>query len=253
MSQTVFAQPQNVLDSTVERIAEAVEALAPSNVCVDISTALPANGWSNSAPYTQDWMNNKVTDECGVKVEFLGQASNTGVMYLEAEKIAGGVRFTAPVKPTVALPVIVHIINAEAESITDISADMVSTSAVSGAANVDEALTSLNSKFTPVQITPTPTNCTIENNACYKIDKLAVINLRIKASSNGIASGATFISSLPNVQSSAVTLALFTVCDIDNPTTLYALRISKTGEVIAQSNSIPANKEFIISIAYVIA
>lgn len=162
MSETVFAQPQNVLDTTVARIADALEDMAPSNVCVDISTSLPANGWSQSSPYVQIWTNNKVTDECAVKVEFPAEATNTGITYLEYEKVAGGVKFTAPSLPSTAIPVIVHIINAKAESITSISADMVSTSAVSGSSNVDEALGALNSKLTKNPEFNTNTNATSE-------------------------------------------------------------------------------------------
>ena len=134
-----------ILDSTGQDIVEALNdlknAVQPTNVCVDISTSLPASGWSSSAPYVQNWMNNKVTDECSIRVEFLSEAVNTGVLYIEPEKIAGGVKFTAPVKPTTAIPVVVHILNAEAESITSISGDMVSTNVVSGASNVNEAFT----------------------------------------------------------------------------------------------------------------
>ena len=148
MSETVFPQPQNVLDSTVARIASAVENMVPSNVCVNISTSLLPADWSSSAPYIQVWTNNKVTDECAVKVEFPAEAASTNVTYLEFEKVAGGVKFTAPVKPATAIPVIVHIINAEAESITDISADLVSTSAVPNASNVEEGLETLNSDVT---------------------------------------------------------------------------------------------------------
>ena len=200
MSETVFAQPQNVLDTTVARIADALEDMVPSNVCVDISTSLPANGWSNSAPYTQDWMNNKVTDECGVKVEFPTEAANTGVTYLEYEKVAGGVKFTAPIKPTVAIPVIVHIINAEAESITSISADMVSTSAVSGAANVDEALSeheqdisTLNSNLDILGRVPNRTSC----------GTLDAVKSAIS----------TAVASMPNNSVGYITLALTAIVD----------------------------------------
>lgn len=139
MASQVFTDPI-ILDSTGQQIAAAIEALAPSNVAVDISTSLSASGWTNSSPYTQTWLNNKVSDECGIKVEFLAGAVNNDVLYLEYEKVPGGVKFTAPKKPSTDIPVVVHIINAKAESITSISGDMVSTDVVSGAGNVDEAL-----------------------------------------------------------------------------------------------------------------
>lgn len=145
-----------ILDSTGQSILTAInnltEAVQPTNVCVDISTSLPASGWSSSAPYIQTWTNNKVTDECAVKVEFPSDATGTGITYLEFEKVAGGVKFTAPSKPSVAIPVIVHIINAEAESVTSISGDMVSTNVVSGASNVDQALTAHSTAITDVRL-----------------------------------------------------------------------------------------------------
>lgn len=224
MSETVFAQPQNVLDTTVARIADALEDMAPSNVCIDISTSLPANGWSQSSPYVQIWTNNKVTDECAVKVEFPVEATNTGITYLEYEKVAGGVKFTAPSLPSTAIPVIVHIINAEAESITSISADMVSTSAVSGSSNVDEALGALNSKFAQLIKVQTVTigSVTFPANGLYNISSfvpstptgyaLLFADLNDISTSSGaltVLSGGRWLASAPNNEFTGVKVNYF--------------------------------------------
>ena len=130
----------------VTALGNLTSAVQPTNIYEDISVSLPANGWTNSAPYTYTWTSSKVTSECGVEVGFEDAAKSTGIMTLTYEKVAGGIQFTAPSKPSVAIPVTVRIINADAESITSLDAEMVSTNAISGASNVQQALGTLNSK-----------------------------------------------------------------------------------------------------------
>ena len=123
------------------RIAEALEGLQPINPCTDIDISISANGWSNESPYTYTYTNNHISTGCVVKVSFLeGSEDSTKPLYLEYEKVTNGVRFVAPIKPTSAIPVRIHIQNADATSTAATSADQVSTNAVSGAANVGQAL-----------------------------------------------------------------------------------------------------------------
>lgn len=136
-----------VLDATGQDMAAAIRELKsviqPTNVCVDLDVSLEVSGWSNSAPYVYNWMNNKVTTECAVKVNYLEGAEDTDDLYIGYEKIVGGIQFESPTKPTAAIPVRIHIVNAEADSITNIDDEMVSSDVISGASNVKQALTSL--------------------------------------------------------------------------------------------------------------
>lgn len=140
-----------MLDETGQAIVTALgnigNAVQPTNVCVDLPVSIPANGWTNSAPYTYTYTHSKITAECGVTVEFESGASNTDCLAMDYEKVAGGVMFTVKTKPSSAVPVIIHVLNAEAEGITSVSADMVSTSAISGSSNVEQALGALNSNM----------------------------------------------------------------------------------------------------------
>lgn len=136
-----------MLDETGQDVAAAIRELKsvvqPTNVCVDLDVSLEVSGWSNSAPYVYNWMNNKVTTECAVKVNYLEGAEDTDELYIGYEKIVGGIQFESPTKPTAAIPVRIHIVNAEADSITNIDDEMVSSNVISGASNVKQALTSL--------------------------------------------------------------------------------------------------------------
>ena len=130
-----------LLDSTGQQILTAIqdiaEAVQPTNVYVDIAATLSASEWSSATPSVYTWTNSKVTGECAVEVFFATGASNAPTPYIEYEKGVGSVIFYAPTgKPTVDLPVVIRIINAEAEIASDIDADMVATDAISGASNV---------------------------------------------------------------------------------------------------------------------
>lgn len=121
-----------------------------SNVCVDMDITIATTDWSSSAPYTYDWMNQVISGDCSVEVNYLAGALNYKDVYISYEKITGGIEFTAPVKPTVDIPVRIHIVNTLASDVLDLSGDMVSTSAVSGAVNVDEALSSLKNSISTI-------------------------------------------------------------------------------------------------------
>lgn len=135
---------------THDDVENLIEAIQPTNVYVDLPVSIPTSGWSNSSPYVYTYTNSKITAECGIEVDFLANSENADVMYLEYEKVAGGVQFTAPKKPTVAIPVNIRVINADAEAFESISADMVSTNAVPGAANAEQALSTLNSNINAI-------------------------------------------------------------------------------------------------------
>ena len=128
---------------------------AIGDVSVDYPFTIQVSDWSNTSPYTYTWTNAAIVDKVGVEVDFVSGAENGDVPYIYYEKVTGGVQFTSPIKPTKVVPVVVHVINAEAESVTSITGDMVSTSVITGASNVDQALTSLNSNINNRIITTT--------------------------------------------------------------------------------------------------
>lgn len=141
---------QGALEDLDERIRE-----LSGGAGLEVSFSIPANGWSNSAPYEYTWRSSNLRAECTVEAEFYSGAENTDAIYFEYEKVDPettggnyGVKFTSPNKPASAVPVCVRMNNAKAEAITSVNAEMVATDAISGAANVQEALSGLNSKLT---------------------------------------------------------------------------------------------------------
>lgn len=134
-----------ILDTTGLRIAQSLEeirdAVQPTNSCIDIDISLPGTGWTGNGPYTYTYNNAHITTGCKVKVNFLEtESASGGILYLEYEKVVGGIQFTAKSVPTAQIPVRIHILNADAESIMATTADEVSTNAVTGASNVEQAL-----------------------------------------------------------------------------------------------------------------
>ena len=119
-----------------------------STVSLNIAMTIPANVWSANAPYTYTWLDARITQKCDIEVGFFSGAESSDLMYLAYEKVPFGIKFTASNKPTTSVPLTIKIINAEAESITSVTGDMVSTSVIPGAANADEALSVLNNNLT---------------------------------------------------------------------------------------------------------
>jgi len=141
-----------LLDSTGQLILSALgdiaEAVQPTNVYLDLSVSIPVNGWSNTIPHTYTWTNEHVSDECGIEWWYGDGAEDIELDYMSAEKVAGGVKFTSDEVPGGAVPVVIRIINAKAESATDLDATEVSTSAVSGVSNVEQALSNVDGRVT---------------------------------------------------------------------------------------------------------
>ena len=140
-----------ILDSTGQQILSALqdiaEATQPTNVYIDLEVTLPASGWSNETPSSYTWTSEQVTTECAVEVYFANGSENVLTPYIQYEKGSQSVVFTSPAKPNANIPVIIRIINAKADSINNITDEMVSTSTTSGASNVKQALTMINSNI----------------------------------------------------------------------------------------------------------
>ena len=140
-------------DSTGATMVQKLEAiknvLQPTNAGTDIDILIPSSGWSEESPYTYTYSNAHITSGALVKVTFLEGSGNDGApKFIYFEKVTGGVRFEATVLPTTDISVRLHIFSADTTSTAATSADEVSTNAVSGAANVEDALGALNSNLT---------------------------------------------------------------------------------------------------------
>lgn len=195
---------QGALEDLDERIRE-----LSGGAGLEVSFSIPANGWSNSAPYEYTWRSSNLRAECTVEAEFYSGAENTDAIYFEYEKVDPettggnyGVKFTSPNKPASAVPVCVRINNAKAEAITSVNAEMVATDAISGAANVQEALSGLNSKLTEYSsgtFTPSMSGAVLTDYGSHwvRIGNFVYIQYQF-ASSNGVAANAIMDIYLPN-------------------------------------------------------
>ena len=151
MATQVISEPI-LLDSTGQDIVEALGGIAnavqPVNIFVDIEITIPSDGWSESVPHRYTWYNQRVTTECGVEVHFKNGAENVAMDFLTYEKVIGGIQFETNDIPDGAVPLVVRIINAEADTIVEpTGADQVTTDAVPNCANVQEALANHESRI----------------------------------------------------------------------------------------------------------
>lgn len=144
MATQVISDPM-LLDSTgqdiVTGLAGIASAVQPINIYLDINISIPVDGWSETVPYRYTWTNVRVTEECGIEVYFADGAETVDMKYLEYEKVPGGIRFEIDAIPDKAIPLIVRIINASTTAVIDpVEATLVTTEAVPGTSNVEEAL-----------------------------------------------------------------------------------------------------------------
>lgn len=176
-----------MLDSTglsiVQKLDQIKEAVSPTNSCLDIDISLPTTGWSGNGPYTYTYSNEHITSGCSVKVNFLESSVSGNILCLEYEKVVGGVQFSSSSVPTQAIPVRLHILNADADSVMATTADEVSTNAVSGASNVQDALETLNDQIAnllnPVKLTivKASSNYTVTRGWANRIGKIVIVNI----------------------------------------------------------------------------
>lgn len=137
--------PMSSTDNTT--VKAAIEDIA--NVVTEIPMTITPSDWDSTSPYEYEWSDNRVLADSSVEVEIL-DGSDSSMLSLSYEKSSGGggIVFTPSSLPTANVYVLIVITNAEEHSGSSIDADTVSTDAVSGAANVDEALGALSAKLT---------------------------------------------------------------------------------------------------------
>lgn len=116
-----------------------------SNVVTEIPLTIAASSWSSTSPYTYTWTDSRVLSDSSIEVDILNTSADTAVDYIDYAKSSGGggIVFTANNAPTANINVVITITNAQAHAGSSIDADTVATDAVSGASNVDEALSTL--------------------------------------------------------------------------------------------------------------
>lgn len=133
---------------TASNVQEALEIL--ENAGGDFFIQIEPSMWATTAPYTYTWISPKVTADCRVDVDFDDDANDGSITEIEYEKVSGGIKFTSSFKPASNVRLVIHILNAQAETMASITGDMVNTTVISGANNVNGALTNLNSKITNI-------------------------------------------------------------------------------------------------------
>lgn len=120
---------------------------AVENVVVDIPVNIASTDWALvNGEYTYTWTNGLVTAASGIKVELQDGAESAGIDDFDYDKVSGGVKFISAIQPTGNLPIIIGIVNAKASSIQGFTADDVSSEAISGCSNVEDALENLDSR-----------------------------------------------------------------------------------------------------------
>lgn len=127
----------------------ATSIIRPVHAGIDVPYDLPidTNEWTESGGrYVHVYTDNRITQGCRVEVTFKGGTLNTDVLYIEFEKITNGINFIVSEIPEVAVPIIIHIINAQTGTVLIPNADQIATvgTAQTLGANVNNALVNIN-------------------------------------------------------------------------------------------------------------
>ena len=124
--------------------------LAVENVCTEHSVTILATDWSSSSPYTYEWTNSLVTSSCSVEVELRDGAGAAEIETLEWAKTTGKVTFTTEEVAAASLPITIRIINAKTDTFQSLSADEISSEAITGCDTVEEAITNLDGRASTI-------------------------------------------------------------------------------------------------------
>ena len=129
-----------------KKLANVVSDL--SNVVDEFGITIQTTDWSNSSPYTYTYTDARILQQSSVDVAYTNNSTDTTAFWIDYEVPVGGggIVFTADDKPTGSIGVCVKILNTEATLSIQSRAEDISTEAVSGAENVEEALSTLNSR-----------------------------------------------------------------------------------------------------------
>ena len=177
----------------------ATSTIKPVHAGIQVPFTIATSSWATTSPYTYTWTDSRVTAGCRVEVAFDSSSTDASVEYISFEKVSGGIKFTAPSIPTASIAVVVTLVNAQTGNVQAIQASDVSISntGISGAANVNEALTSLNEQIKKATYTSVTTSASgnyatnIDANSYYcvgvYIQNAACLTFPYKSSSGKIA------------------------------------------------------------------
>lgn len=121
--------------------------MAVENVCTKHNVTITTTDWSSTAPYTYEWENSLINAACSVKVFVTDGAEDAEIEGIGYTQAVGKVIFTTDELPVDDLPLLVEITNAKAEAFQQLSAEEISSEAITGCDNVEEALGSLDEQI----------------------------------------------------------------------------------------------------------
>ena len=133
--------------------------LAVENICTDSQISIATTDWASAAGgYVYTWMSNFVTTPSEIEVFLRDGAENAGIEEFDYDKVTGGVQFTVSSLPTASLPVTIRVINAKADAFQSLTGEDIATDVITGATNVDEALTALNENTSKLSVATVVSN-----------------------------------------------------------------------------------------------
>ena len=121
--------------------------MAVENVCTRHNVTIATTDWSSTAPYTYEWENSLINVTCSVKVFVTDGAEDAEIEGIGYTQAVGKVIFTTDELPVDDLPLLVEITNAKAEAFQQLSAEEISSEAITGCNNVEEALEGLDEQI----------------------------------------------------------------------------------------------------------
>ena len=139
--QKVIADPTAVTSTEFDILNNRL--MAVENVCTRHNVTIATTDWSSTAPYTYEWENSLINATCSVKVFVTDGSEDAEIEGIGYTQAVGKVIFTTDELPVDDLPLLVEITNAKAEAFQQLSAEEISSEAIAGCDNVEEALENL--------------------------------------------------------------------------------------------------------------
>lgn len=237
--QKVIADPTAVTSTEFDILNNRL--MAVENVCTRHNVTIATTDWSSTAPYTYEWENSLINATCSVKVFVTDGAEDAEIEGIGYTQAVGKVIFTTDELPIDDLPLLVEITNAKAEAFQQLSAVEISSEAIAGCDNVEEALESLDEHIEKRQnITA---NCTWNTNLTF-ISKIAVrtfdfVTVNFTLEPVGFSNGDTIVT-LPSDMKAYGTYISMGVIDYGNgvPATDNIAKIS----IVNNSNEVKLSK-----------
>ena len=139
---------------------------AVENVCTATDVTIATTDWTlANGVYSYVWSNSLVQAGSLINITLRDGAENAGIDEFEFTHTTGSVTIATSSVPTASLPITINVIHTKPNGLQELSADQISSEAVTGCDTVEEALTAINDKIVNKTVSVTPNSSYVKNDS----------------------------------------------------------------------------------------